>query len=306
MRPISLVVLCAAVVAIGSDALAGPLEESVLRGSAAPSYDDGPVAPRFVPGSPVVYRWEGLYLGAHAGYTGLGVDFGHGTQSLLNELLGETVVGLRASDWTTLPSANSNSTVFGGFIGYNFQSDELTFGVEANYNRVGASGATIEATKSFGRQFSDDSSAPPGHHFTYDVFIDNAARARLTDFATLRARAGFVMDKFMPYGFAGFALGRVDVLRSLTVSYTAQDNPDPQTPPNPPLTPVPPPAFGPASASEQRDGVFAYGFTAGLGIDVAIMPNMFMRAEWEYVQFAPVEDFKININTVRAGLGLRF
>ena len=221
-------------------------------------------------------------------------------------ILGDTVVGLHASDWTTLPKADTNSTTFGGFIGYNFQSDELIMSFEANYNRVGSNGATVAASNSFGRQFSDDSSAPPGHHFTYDVFIDNAARARVTDYGTVRARAGVAIDKFMPYAFAGLALGRVDVLRSVTVSYTAQDNPDPQTPPTPALTPIPPPAFGPVTSSEQRDGVIAYGYAAGLGIDIAVMPNVFMRAEWEYIQFAPVQDFNIHLNSVRAGLGFKF
>ena len=41
----------------------------------------------------------------------------------------------------------------------------------------------------------------------------------------------------------------------------------------------------------------------GLGVDVSILPNMFLRAEWEYVQFAPIHDIQVNINSARVGLG---
>ena len=43
--------------------------------------------------------------------------------------------------------------------------------------------------------------------------------------------------------------------------------------------------------------MFAYGYTAGLGLDVIVLPNVFLRAEWEYVQFFPVQDIKIHLNT---------
>ena len=56
----------------------------------------------------------------------------------------------------------------------------------------------------------------------------------------------------------------------------------------------------------QSTGTFAYGYTVGLGIDWALLPNVFVRAEWEYVQFFPVSDFKIHVSTARVGAGIRF
>ena len=52
--------------------------------------------------------------------------------------------------------------------------------------------------------------------------------------------------------------------------------------------------------------MFAYGYTAGLGLDVIVLPNVFLRAEWEYVQFFPVQDVKIHLNTARVGVGIKF
>jgi opacity protein-like surface antigen len=47
-----------------------------------------------------------------------------------------------------------------------------------------------------------------------------------------------------------------------------------------------------------------YGYTAGLGVDVNLISNLFLRAEWEYVRFTTQVD--TNVNTVRAGLGYKF
>jgi opacity protein-like surface antigen len=58
--------------------------------------------------------------------------------------------------------------------------------------------------------------------------------------------------------------------------------------------------------SESQSNAIAYGFAAGLGLDVAILPNVFLRAEWEYVQFAPIHDIQVNFNTGRVGAGVRF
>jgi len=44
----------------------------------------------------------------------------------------------------------------------------------------------------------------------------------------------------------------------------------------------------------------------GAGLRLLVLPNVFLRAEWEYVQFFPVQDFKIHLNTARIGVGIKF
>ena len=48
------------------------------------------------------------------------------------------------------------------------------------------------------------------------------------------------------------------------------------------------------------------GFTFGGGLDVALTRNVFLRAEYEYVQFAPIANLVVDVNTVRGGLGIKF
>jgi opacity protein-like surface antigen len=49
-----------------------------------------------------------------------------------------------------------------------------------------------------------------------------------------------------------------------------------------------------------------YGLTIGAGLDVALTRNIFLRAEYEYLQFQPVASTIVQINTVRAGAGIKF
>ena len=48
----------------------------------------------------------------------------------------------------------------------------------------------------------------------------------------------------------------------------------------------------PGTQVDAQNGVFAYGWTLGLGVDFCLMQNLFLRAEWEWVQFAPIKDMQ--------------
>ena len=52
--------------------------------------------------------------------------------------------------------------------------------------------------------------------------------------------------------------------------------------------------------------MFAYGLAAGLGVDFALLQNVFVRAEWEYVGFSPIDGTHVAINTARVGAGIKF
>jgi outer membrane immunogenic protein len=298
MRQMRLFVLWAVTVVGGSDALAGGIPDSVLRGSSVSDYAGQPaVQPRYVPGVPIYYRWQGLYAGGHVGYSNAGADFRNSTPAL-NFLPFNDLVLSRFAGWTpALSKVENNKAIFGGFVGYNFQMNELVLSAEANYNYGGFEPSISD---SITRTFADDTGAPAGHHYLYTATLTAGPSARLHDFGTLRARAGFVFDRFLPYAFAGLALGRVDVSRSATLTYLRRDIPDA------PLLAEQPFAFGPVTKAVGKESVVAYGYAVGFGLEAAVARNVFLRGEWEYVQFIPVEDYKIRLNTFRVGLGVKF
>jgi len=55
-----------------------------------------------------------------------------------------------------------------------------------------------------------------------------------------------------------------------------------------------------------KNGEWMVGFAVGGGLDVALTRNVFLRAEYEYVQFAPIANLVVDVNTVRGGLGIKF
>ena len=116
---------------------------------------------------------------------------------------------------------------------------------------------------------------------------------RITDYATARLRAGWVVDNVLPYAMIGLAVGRAEISRYATAT---------GTPVNPPGTGTP---------FTRTEGTFnssmlTWGYSAGLGADWLIVPDVFVRAEYEFVKFLLVSDFRSQVHNGRLGLGVRF
>jgi opacity protein-like surface antigen len=128
----------------------------------------------------------------------------------------------------------------------------------------------------------------------------------ITDYGSLRARAGWVFDSFLPYGFAGLALGRGDY--AVTSLVFGQQNAStasaPIIPCNPAVTVTCVDYNYPNSAG--RQGILLYGFSVGGGFDWALTANMFLRAEYEFIQFAEIGGITASISSARVGAGLKF
>jgi opacity protein-like surface antigen len=181
---------------------------------------------------------------------------------------------------------------YGFFVGYNSQWDQVVLGIELNYNRT-----SLQASQSstFSRIIS------PGDGFNYHTTVDALALQRITDYGTLRARAGYIMEGFMPYATVGIAVGRADINRTATVR-AEKTLPQGGGVPDLDLGPL---LIQPPSDGEVRTK-FIYGYAAGVGLEAAILPNIFVRGEYEFLQFGPFSDMRANINAIRLGGGVRF
>ncbi len=101
---------------------------------------------------------------------------------------------------------------------------------------------------------------------------------KLVDYATLRGRAGYAFGQFLPYAVLGVAVGRFNYsdLDLASGTFIGKDN------------------------------AFNAGFVAGLGVDWAVTPSIFLRAEWEYIGFATINGITASTNTGLVGAGVRF
>jgi opacity protein-like surface antigen len=260
---------------IGGARAADMPDNSWLRGS-------------FTADAPAYVRWDGLQLGAQIGASTMNADFGNAGSDQISYILRNTTVQdeFSPSSWTTLPNVNTNSSQYGFFVGYNWQWSELVLGIDAAYNKV--SKLEADAEDSIGRQVTTSDST------VHQVFIESNASLKLVDYATARAKAGYAFGQFLPYGMLGVAVGRFNYVTSSTVT-------DVWTPSGGTAT-----TYGPFTQTDSKNNAIAAGFLVGLGMDVAIMPNVFVRGEWEFVAFAPVNGIRSQLNTGRVGLGVRF
>jgi opacity protein-like surface antigen len=284
-------VLCGAGFARAADV--STLDDEILRGSYAP-----PPAP--LPAPAPRLDWGGFYFGGQLGYSSATVNYGDGLHAITNDLTKNLAVGSDIGSLVTLGNDTAHHAGFGGFIGYNFPIDEdLILGAEVNYSMVNLSSSTTGSTNVL---IHNDASAPAGHHFFYNTTLTGNASVRIKDYAALRMRAGWAVEQFLPYAFVGGVVGRADYSVSGHLQFQETDIPDVTNPPTTPLTF----AFFDRSKTDSKTDAIAYGATAGLGLEVALLPNVFLRAEWEYVYFAPIHDIQVSINSGHVGLGLKF
>jgi outer membrane immunogenic protein len=268
----------------------GVIALALVGSAAAGEYGDEPLR-----GS---YNWSGYYAGAHAGFTN--VDFGltKAAKGLVADMVRATLIEAEAnvSDLPKLPRGHANDTSFGAFVGYNSQWENVVVGVELGYTRTSIMASSSD---SISRSFvtSDE--------FRNDIDVNANATAKLTDYATLRLRGGYAMDWLLPYGFVGVAAGRFNYSRhadvtiaQTDVSATALD----------PTDGIPPRTGGflADSRTQTKNGAFTYGVTGGLGVDVGLLPGVFVRGEWEFIQFGTIGGTQMTVNTFRVGAALKY
>jgi outer membrane immunogenic protein len=266
-----------------------PLPDYFLRGSDAP-----------VSHAPVFPRWDGFYFGGQLGQSFGSADFSNGNTSQVAYILANTELAGTVPTWTTLPKGSSATQSYGGFIGYNLQWGEVVTGAELNYNHMAF---RIGAADSIGPIQVPGANLPDGSTVLYNITVASSASVAIHDILTARARVGWTYDRLLPYGFVGLAVGRADVAQTASVTGTKTTT----TPGSPPVVDGPNVLLLPRNPQTQsQNGLIAYGYAAGLGVDVGLTQNLFLRAEWEFVQFPHISDFRVSMNSVRAAVGLKF
>ncbi len=237
-------------------------------------------------------RWDGWQFGVQAGLANMRTDFANSAGSQVAFILRNTVqeAEFSPSSWTTVSPDTTTGQVYGAFLAYNMQWDQLVVGFDMNY-KYAANSLNTAAADSISRQF-----VTTADNFDNQVSIDARTTMKLVDYATLRGRAGYAMGQFLPYAVVGAAVGRFNYATTVTVHSAGQ-----------PIPPAPGVAFDTTDTSSVgKSNAIVGGIAVGLGVDWAITPGMFMRLEWEYVAFSPVNGSRNNLNTANLGVGMRF
>jgi outer membrane immunogenic protein len=202
------------------------------------------------------------------------------------------------SDFQVLSRGSAVAAGGGAFLGYNTQWQDLVLGVEGTYTHTNLN--TTAPSTPVVRIY-------PGLNTEAGIF--GTGNLNLTDFATARGRAGYVIGNFLPYGFVGMAVGRASYSLS-TIADVTQGTPRNGT------VDYSCAGTGIGTGATCQDFIFSnsngqsnallWGYTVGAGLDWAITPNIFVRGEFEFVQFAPIANIAVSVASGRLGAGLKF
>ena len=247
------------------------------HGAEAADLPDMPILRGSFREAPVAYRtiWQGFYVGGQAGYGASNVDFGDFNSGLIERLTADPAVlqGLPFAPppWPSLEPATHRNTMFGAFAGYNAQYENVVLGFEGNYMHGTFSGSA------FGRNTFLRLAAT-----LVSVSTESAASMRITDLGPCVYEAATKWGAFFPICL------RVSAWAGRHHS-TCCDHPNRTSD-----------KVSHADTNKQ----FVHGFAAGAGVDWMLFGGMFLRAEYEYLQFT--SSLNTNIHSVRGGLGYKF
>ena len=204
---------------------------------------------------------------------------------ILRDLVIEQKFGL--SRLLATKSDDARSTANGAFAVYNPQFKDVVLGVVLDHTHARMKGVSTDSIERF---------VVGSNGYFNSVYLSGLASANLNDYGSLRARLGYVTGPFMPFVTGGIALGRFDSTRTVAIDIQSTDT---RTPRRPDLELVQTETIGPKET-------FVVGLTAGLGVDLALTQNIFLRAEYQYIHFDDFNGNKLNVNTVRGGAGVKF
>jgi outer membrane immunogenic protein len=227
-------------------------------------------------------NFTGYYIGAFGGYGTSDMnlrDVGQKATRTLYQKYAITGSGL-PSDLFSFGEDEDQSTVWGAYAGVNYQYEDVTWGFEVDYTH-----ADLSAKKA-GTQFGAFNFTSNGSSVSAAI-TDSVATARIRDYITLRGRAGYVTGIFMPYLTAGLAIAKTDVTSTATAVTTSTTLPI-------------------LTTSYVKKEKYNLGVAAGLGVDVAVTPNVVLRGEYQLVYLPEINGAEASIHTVRAGGALKF
>ena len=273
-----------------SPALAADIDNSWLRGSSS------------FPADPPTYRrWSGVYAGGQVGADVHSSQYADNGNAMVSSLLARDpiLVFEGAPALSDLARRNITGLSYGGFFGYNYQIDDTVLGVELNFNGTGINAGMGSAAA---RTTTSVCPTPPlpggGNTCQITVNASNAVTSTLNDYGTLRVRGGWAYGSFLPYVVVGVAVGWINSVQTVNVGYSGIITVGPNAGQN-----IGPQSYSDTVVNRARTAV---GFSAGLGVDYAVYQNVFLRGEFEYLQFGAIGPINVNAMSVRTGLGMKF
>lgn len=242
------------------------------------------------------FDWSGFYLGGGAGVSDTKFKPSKGVGHLVNYAYRNTAIGQQNNlgDLVeNLTEKRDSGSTFFGIMGYNYLFDDVVLGFELDYTR---------SNHSYGlRDYISREYARPGVPADRQgISIASTQGATLNDYATARLRMGWAYGRIMPYATIGGAIGRFNTVSEISTDSQFRVN---AGLPNESIQQI---DGYPLTVGGRKKNTYAFGLSAGAGVDWALTDNLFLRAEYQIVRFAEIEGTTVTVNTGRVAAALKF
>jgi opacity protein-like surface antigen len=287
MRPMRWVICALVVLLAPAGAFAGDFD--VLRGAQPVGYAS-------------YTRWSGFYAGGLIGEEFDAADFRKLGASEITTISGLDLafVGVPLGSFPRLTSMNTEAPSYSAFIGYNYQFEAAVVGFELTFTKTSFS-ASINDVESHSYFITGNNTL-----YLTKYNVTTTADAKVNDYGTARGRLGWAFGNLLPYAFGGVSISQIDTMKSVNVNYCGQESPYTCANPPPPV-PLPPAPIGANwTLSNSNNGKWYFGYVAGLGLDYALTKNLFVRGEYQLIQFGAPDNIRLSAQSVRIGAGVKF
>ena len=142
-------------------------------------------------------NWDGWYAGGQVGESWANTDYRNTATTQTNDLFRNTSLAGPASELNVLGKVNEQSTAFGGFVGRNWQFDDVVLGVEANYNYLSSLATSTGGSIGPIQVAEPGLILAPGDTAVDGVTLNGRSALRVHDQVTFRGRAGWATGDFL-------------------------------------------------------------------------------------------------------------
>ncbi|WP_460449553.1 outer membrane protein [Alsobacter sp. SYSU BS001988] len=252
-----------------------------------------PAPPLPYAGPAAEFNWGGLYGGIHAGVTTADFKTKELGRTLVDDAYYAHIAHDLASTFVRLGRDFSDQQPhLGGFVGYNMMFEDAVFGLELDYTHM--------KDKLLGQTSMSDGRRQDRGTYSDNISYTASARAEMGDYAILKARGGYAFGRFLPFATVGLVVGRQRLAAALNSQYTEYLI-DPDTGRLGGINVGP----TPRNSSIGKTG-YNYGGAIGLGLDVAVLDNVMLRAEYQYIGMASYQGLSTAVSSFRVGAGVKY
>lgn len=247
------------------------------------------------------YDWSGGYIAIMGGYS---------SSNITQNELASNMVDVAIPSWLYAEKAKAlakasarDLTASGGIYsihgGINVMMQRLVVGGELEYGKWSPA-RTAQGSFDEARTFEEiPTTLADGSAATEKVggWLIYNNKTQILDYGLVNGRAGYAYGRFMPYALVGLGATRVKVATTMTAYETHRIVAGGDT--------VSIKNIGPSYGNYSKDA-YAATFSFGLGFEYAVLDNLILRAQYNYMTAGPLKGETISSNLARGGLALKF